>query len=389
VKNILLVDGNISLSKMMAKLIESELDIKVDVAHSLSEAKMFVAGRKYILAILDLNLSDAPDGEIVDLIAPKIPSIVLSANIDKELRKKILSKDIIDYVSKGSMENINYLINTIKRLTQNQKHKVMVVEDSMLFRNVMSKMLKNMFFQVIATAHGEEAVAMLKENPDIKIVLTDYNMPVMDGLELTREIRKTHSKNELFIFVVSSNEDEEVSAKFLKNGASDYINKPFSKEQFICRINNAIESLENIDRVLNLSVRDALTGLYNKRYFQTQISKSYNLNDAFTLAILSLNTPDIDDDNLVKFSQILTSNVSENDIVIRLETDEFALFLKECTKERAKVVFETILQKSRLHSFTTFIGASAECEDSFDELFEKADMNLHEAKNNSSGVVIS
>lgn len=390
-QSILLIDDNKTLSNMMAQLIESELDVKVDVAHSLNEAKMFSSARKYILAILDLNLPDAPNGEIVDLIAPKIPSIVLSANIDKEFRKKILSKDIIDYLSKGSMESINYLISTIKRLMSNKKHKVMVVDDSMVFRNAMSRLLKNMFFDVIATAHGEEALAMLKENPDIKIVLTDYNMPVMDGLELTREIRKSHSKNELSIFVVSANEDDEVSAKFLKNGASDYINKPFSKEQFITRVNNAIESLENIDKLANFSRRDFLSGLYNKRYFELKISKIYNSLDSCALAIFSFDTKKLSDELIELFSQILTSSVSENDLVARIDESEFALFFKECTKDSVSVVCENILHKMEYHNFadiSLFIGVASEYEDRYEDLFSKADENLIEAKSSATSKIV-
>ena len=92
-------------------------------------------------------------------------------------------------------------------------------------------------------------------------------MPVIDGLELTHEIRKMYDKNALGILAVSSNQDNEVNALFLKTGANDFITKPFSKEEFSCRINNTIEALENIQIVTNHANRDYLTGLYNRRYF--------------------------------------------------------------------------------------------------------------------------
>ena len=94
----------------------------------------------------------------------------------------------------------------------------------------MQSMLENMFFVVTAVAHGEEAINLIGQNTDFSLVLTDYNMPVMNGLELTIELRKEYNKNELGIIAISSNEDDEINAIFLKEGANDYIKKPFKAD---------------------------------------------------------------------------------------------------------------------------------------------------------------
>lgn len=217
-QKILIVEDNKTLAKLISKKIETSLDFQVDIAYSLSEAKLFLRTYKYFVTLLDINLPDAPNGEIVDYVLSKGNHvIVLSANIDKEFRQKMLQKNIIDYVNKGGMNDINYIIHTIKRLRQNQEHTVLVVDDSMVFRKQMSNMLKNLFFQVITVAHGEEALGILSTHKNIDMVLTDYHMPVMDGLELTYEIRKEHDKNNLAILAVSSNKDNEVNALFFKN----------------------------------------------------------------------------------------------------------------------------------------------------------------------------
>jgi len=246
-KRILIVEDNKTLAKLLAKKISSTLEYEVDIAYKLSEAKLFLSKYKYFVTLLDINLPDAPNGEIVDYVLSKgQQTIVISGNINKEFRKKMLKKNIIDYVNKGGIGDINYTLNIIQRLEKNQEHKVLVVDDSMIFRKQMDGFLKNLFYTVYTVAHGEEALGMLKTHPDISLVITDYNMPVMDGLELVQEIRKEKNKNELCIIAISSNEDEEVNALFLKQGANDYINKPFSKEEFSCRVNNSIEALENI-----------------------------------------------------------------------------------------------------------------------------------------------
>lgn len=253
---ILIVEDNKTLAKLIAKKIGSELDYEVDVAYSLHEAKLFLHKDDYFVTLLDVNLPDAPNGEVIDYtLAKGHKVIVLSGNIDKAFRKQILDKNIIDYVNKSGIEDIQYIIATLKRLEKNREHKILLVDDSIVVRKQMQSMLENMFFQVLAVAHGEEALGMLQSFDDISLVLTDYNMPVMNGLELTKEIRKTKDKKSLSIIALSSDENDETIALFLKNGANDYIKKPFSKEEFTCRINNSIEALENIQIISNYDIR--------------------------------------------------------------------------------------------------------------------------------------
>jgi len=272
-QRILIVEDNKTLANLLARKLKEALDFEVDIAYKLSETKLFLRKYKYFITLLDINLPDAPNGEVVDyVLSHDNPAIVLSGNIDKAFRKQMLQKNIIDYVNKGGVNDINYIIHTIQRLQKNQNHKVLVVDDSMVFRKHMQTMLDNLFYKVITVAHGEEALGILATNTDISLVITDYHMPVMDGLELTHTIRKEYKKSELAIIALSSNADDEITAMFLKHGVNDYIMKPFSKEEFSCRINNTIEALENLNIVTNHANRDFLTGLYNRRYFLTSMN---------------------------------------------------------------------------------------------------------------------
>ncbi|OHD79349.1 MAG: diguanylate cyclase response regulator [Sulfuricurvum sp. GWF2_44_89] len=404
VERILLVDDSKTLAKLISLKVKSELKIEIDVAYSLSEAELFSKKYSYTLAILDLNLPDAPNGEVVDVMLKKnIPSIVLTGSVDKEFRKVMLKKDIIDYIYKGGIHDIDYLIDIIKRLLKNRHHKVMVVDDSSVFRNRMKKMVGNLFFQVYALAHGEEALLILEENPDIKIIITDYNMPVMDGLELTKAVRKKYTKNQLSIFVLSSTEDSDVSAMFLKQGANDFINKPFSKEEFSCRLNNAIEALENIDTITHYSSRDFLTGLYNRRHFFTVMEpyfiEAVNRDEEFMTAMIDIDNfksinesygHDIGDQMIIHVSELLRSNVQYQDVVSRFTGDEFCLVLKETTREKSIEILERIRQRIALTPLvlasgeevflTVSIGAALEHDNSLNDTMSEADAQLHHAK---------
>lgn len=401
---ILIVEDNKTLAKLIAKKVETSLDIKVDIAYTQLEAKLFIKRYTYFISLLDLNLPDAPNGEIVDFVLSKnIPVIVLSANIDKEFRQKMLQKSIIDYVNKGGVNDINYIIHTIDRLRKNQKHTLLVVDDSIVFRKQMQSMLQHLFFKVITVAHGEEALAMLEQNSNISLVLTDYNMPVMDGLELTYEIRKHHDKNELCILAISSNQDEEINALFLKQGANDYVKKPFSKEEFSCRVNNSIEALENIQIVTNHAKRDYLTGLYNRRYFfdamQTYMQDIKESTESFTLIMVAIDyfeeineryTHKIGEQIIILLSEILRTTTSYKDLVASFADEEFCIVLKdinEHNREERLSKIEQNLQECSLKidrdntlNFTISIAATDYDNEELEETLSRADMLLYKAQ---------
>ncbi len=408
---ILIVEDNKTLAKLLAKKIKTALDFEVDIAYQLSEAKLFLHKYKYFVTLLDINLPDAPNGEVVDYVLSKgQPAIVLSGNIDKDFRKKMLQKNIIDYVNKGGVGDINYTLNIIRRLQKNKNHKVLVVDDSMVFRKQMDGLLKNLFYTVYTVAHGEEAIGMLETHPDISLMITDYNMPVMNGLELVNEVRKEHNKNELCIIALSSNEDEDINALFLKQGANDYINKPFSKEEFSCRVNNSIEALENIQIVTNHANRDFLTGLYNRRYFFDSMSEYINddgMNEQFAIAMIDIDNfkkindtygHDTGDNVIVHLANVLMSNTNYRDIVSRFGGEEFCVVLKNINRFSAVEIYDRLrreVESSVIYSdkkepieFTVSIGISLYLEEGLEETINQADMMLYKAKNAGKNQVV-
>jgi len=412
-EKILIVEDNKTLAKLIAKKLESTLGLEIDVAYTMAEAKLFIARYQYFITLLDINLPDAPNGEIVDYVTKKkIRAMVLSGNIDKEFRKKILKKNIIDYVNKGGVDDINYIIHTIQRLQNNQKHKVLVVDDSRVFRQQMQTMLENLFFNVISVAHGEEAIGMLQAQPDISLVLTDYHMPVMDGLELTIQIRETYTKNELCILALSSNEDEEITALFLKHGANDYVKKPFSKEEFSCRVNNSIEALENIQMITNYANRDYLTGLYNRRYFFETINEYIDeikgSGEKFAIGMIDIDHfkkindtygHDVGDKVITALADILRSSTNPRDVVARFGGEEFCVVPKNINQYSAHEIFNRLkdeVEKFSFHlkdeqyiNFSVSIGALLFNEEEFlEENINAADMLLYKAKDKGRNQVI-
>ncbi|SFV58630.1 Putative two-component response regulator [hydrothermal vent metagenome] len=412
-QRILIIEENKAVANLIAKKIASEFDFEVDIAYKLSEAKLFLSRYSYFIVLTELKLADSPHGEVVDfLLQKKQKVIILTNNIDKDFRKQMLQKNIIDYINKSGAQDINYVISMLKRLQANQKHTVLVADDSMPMRTRYKNMLENLFFRVVTVAHGEEALNYLQTNPNISLVVTDYNMPVVDGLELTKELRLEYDKNALPIIAISSSEDEEVLAKFLKSGANDYIKKPFSKEEFYCRINNTIEAYENVQAVLNSANRDFLTGLYNRRYLfaniEEYLKKAEEEYSKLYLAIVSIdNFKDIvekygyeeGDRAIITLSEILRTSTKPQDLVTRFAQEEFCLALFAQNDERALELFEHIRKNIEEFLFTTkdqeripfiiSIGLTYfEDGDDINEVINQADMNLYEAKKSGKNRIV-
>jgi diguanylate cyclase (GGDEF)-like protein len=412
-ERILIVEDNKTLAKLIAKKLQTALPFEVDVVFNMAEAKLFLQKYTYFVTLLDINLPDAPNGEIIDYVLSKNQHIiVLSGNIDKEFRKKILKKNIIDYVNKSGIEDINYIIHTIERLQNNKNHKILVVDDSIVVRKMMSTLLENLFYTVYTVAHGEEALGMLKTHPDISLMITDYNMPVMDGLELVKETRKIFTKNDLCIIAISVHDDEEMNAVFLKHGANDFIKKPFSKEEFSCRINNSIEALENLHALSNHANRDFLTGLYNRRYFFENIpaytEKASQNEQPLALAIIDIDYfkkindtygHDVGDKVIVTLADILRSNINYKDILARFGGEEFCLVLENTNMNTALTILEQLrnevekleipLANNKTIKITISIGLTLyNDEDGLEESINQADMMLYKAKQNGRNQIV-
>ena len=409
---ILIVEDNKALAKLIAKKMEDNTEMQVDVAHSLAEAQAFLTKAKdYFITLLDLNLPDAPNGEVVDFVASKgLPIIVLTGSMDDKTRETFMDKDIVDYVYKGNMSDVNYIFHMIDRLKNNKQYKVMVVEDVMQTRNDVKKILQNLQFQVFTAAHGEEAMNYFADNPDIKLVVSDYGMPVKDGLAVLKELREQKDKNELGVIMMTSANENVSGAVFLKNGANDFIAKPFLKEELICRVNNTIENMENINKIANFANKDFLTGLFNRRYFyddmQGYLASLEENPMPYAVAVIDVDgLKNINDkygqdsgDKILKLlAKKLIDDTKSSDIAARFGGGEFCVLLKNVSQEdavkffvglRAAIAANPINIKNESVKISVSIGVTFGKSDySVDEILELADEALYRAKENGKNRV--
>lgn len=150
--------------------------------------------------------------------------------------------------------------------------KILIVDDIELNRTILKNGLQDKY-EVIEAANGEEALNLVKNNyKDISAVLMDINMPVMDGYEALRQIRLIPVLSQLPVIFVTGYEEESARLKALSSGANDFIIKPYNLELILHCLHNNI-ALREAAAIANSSLRDELTGLYNRSTFFEEASK--------------------------------------------------------------------------------------------------------------------
>ena len=280
-KNLLIVEDSKTISNALLKLADKHQYYKVHIAESLKEATECIEEKeiKFFTAILDLNLPDAPDGEIVDYIISKdIIPIILTGTIDNSLRDKILKKPIVDYLIKESYHDLENTINLAEKLLYLQNQKALIVDDSRVVRNHVEHFFNTLYIDSLQAKDPKEAIEILNREKNIKIVTLDYNMPIMNGAELTKKIRRKYSNDELITIGITGELSEEVKYQFLKNGANDFLTKPIIKEEFNTKILNHLSNIKMLDETklhLDLMNRYIITSRTNKKGIITEVSDAF------------------------------------------------------------------------------------------------------------------
>lgn len=256
IRKILIVEDSKTFAKALRKLLAEEIGLPIVSCASLNELHEVVTEEPeaYGIAVVDLNLPDAPDGEAIDFTVQRgIPTIVFTGSFDLQTRSRIMERDVIDYVLKNNEFALDTLVTAVKRALSNREMRILVVDDVTTARKHLARMLAVQQYSVIEAGSGTEALALLEANPDIQIVVSDYNMPDINGYELTRKIRRLVGPDKLRVIGVSSTTDIAVSAGFLKAGANDFISRPFMPEELQCRIANNADTLLQLKQLQELA----------------------------------------------------------------------------------------------------------------------------------------
>ena len=108
--------------------------------------------------------------------------------------------------------------------------KALVVDDSKAIRMILSRTLRELGFEVIDAPDGVAALASLQNSGPIDLMMVDWNMPEMDGLELLRKVRADAAYRAVKVIMVTTENEADQMVAALEAGADEYVMKPFTKE---------------------------------------------------------------------------------------------------------------------------------------------------------------
>ncbi len=267
-KRLLVIEDSKPIATVIKQIAQS-LKFEVVLASSLAQVEALLSqDTDFFAATIDYALPDALDGEaIACVLSHGIPSVVMTGKMDDDTRKKILAQPVIDYIPKENSQAFLYLKRVLHWQQTNSNNTILVVDDSSSARNHIVELLTRRNFNVVVANNGVQALEKLSQHRSVKMVITDLEMPEMDGIELTNEIRKKYSREQLAVIGISGATNGIHSARFIKNGADDFLRKPFCPEEFYCRITQNIDSLNNIAKIQHAANTDYLTDLANRRAF--------------------------------------------------------------------------------------------------------------------------
>lgn len=265
---------------------------------------------------------------------------------------------------------------SVTAITTETSTAILLAEDDPVTRMLMTRFLKKAGYEVEAVADGAEALHRMTARY-YPMLVTDWEMPQMDGLALCQAVRNLQLDGYVYALLLTARDGKEHIIAGLEAGADDYLVKPVHEPELLARLNagRRILALEHSLRAANernrlMSITDALTGTYNRRYLMDQLPREVERarRYAYPLSVLMC---DIDffkrmndacghaagDEVLQQFAARVQKSIrTTSDWIARYGGEEFLIVLPETSHEGAMFVAEKIRSIMAASPFVTRAG---------------------------------
>lgn len=214
-------------------------------------------------------LDDISGYEAVRLIRQRIefyttPIIMISSIDTQEDIEKAFQAGINFYLTKSSLthDRLRELLEHIANIEEQhvEKHKILAADDSKTFNTFTERLLEANGYEIKIAQNGKAALNLLEEYyPDL--IITDYEMPIMNGIQLSKAVRNNPLTYEIPILMVSANDSLELIHKGFESGISDYLLKPVKASKFLLIIEDILSRRRDLKKNI-MVIDDSSTHLH-------------------------------------------------------------------------------------------------------------------------------
>lgn len=299
---------------------------------------------------------------------------------------------------------------------------VLLVDDSRMMRKAMSKILGDEF-NLLEAEDGEAGWKQLTSHPEIEVVISDIEMPRLDGYELLTLLRNFEDVriSTMPVIIITGAEDEETRQAALDKGATDFITKPFDRTQLLARTRALAKYTETTRDLEETTItlksettHDPLTGLNSRRFFLQRGEQdiAYSNRHNHDMALLRV---DIDkfrrlyaeygdetvDEVLIWIAQSLKAHARTEDTLARIGGSSFALMAPSTNPGEAMILGDRLRTAISKHPFekgnivipmTASVGLATLAnhpDSNIDALLKIADNNLRKARRGGGNAIQS
>jgi two-component system cell cycle response regulator len=301
--------------------------------------------------------------------------------------------------------------------------KILIADDDPVTRLVLKRALADSGYRVTSADRGDLAWRMVLDDPEISVVISDWMMPGLDGLDLCRNIRGLPDRPYIYVILLTARSVREDRLLGLAAGADDFLAKPLDRAELAARLNVAsrilsmqtqlrdrsveLESMRaelqrRNDLLAELAITDGLTGLHNNRHFRETLETSLSLvrRERMPLSLVLLDVDQFKayndtfghpagDEVLKCVGRTLRSGIRDYDLAARYGGEEFVLLLPATPAPAAALMadrmrLEIARQPWSLRQVTASFGVAttdqADCQAA--DLISEADRALYHSKRN-------
>ena len=304
------------------------------------------------------------------------------------------------------MGSVNKYEVRSRRLRSMSQKKILIVDDDEAVRSILAELVRIFGFNSETSSGGYDALNRVDKSP-YDLIITDINMPDLNGLELIKRVKESHP--EIDLIAITGFDMDYRYTDVIEMGASDFIVKPFENNELQAKINRVFREQDLRRKLENLSIRDGLTDLYNRRYFEQrlreEIIRAHRQKYPLFLLLIDIDRFKMFNDTnghqggdrlLKELAKAINHSIrNEVDTGFRYGGDEFGVIAPQVNRKQAAMIAHRIIrqyesiEEERLTSLSIGIAQLTESNklepEKAENLIKHADIALFRSKRLGGG----